>query len=219
MSMSDRPISAACLRVFLYALAVGVVVWVIHQDADYVVAGEKFGERSFTESLQLILLAITIAGFGWAGWRRPDLRGFTNLMAGLALLAWIRELDWLLDHVVHGFWKYPAVLVLAGTGLLVWRRRGDLSASIVDFLQRPAWGVILSGFVTVFVFSRLFGYKGFWQAVLEDGYLRAAKNAAEEGTELLGYALLAIGAIEYARAVVTGNPSRRQATPVRGRPG
>ena len=56
---------------------------------------------------------------------------------------------------------------------------------------------MMAGFITTFVFSRLFGRSIFWQAVMEEQYFRSVKNAAEEGTELLGYGLMLIGAIEY----------------------
>lgn len=49
----------------------------------------------------------------------------------------------------------------------------------------------------VLVFSRLAGMNYLWLTLLDDSYIRTIKNLAEEGTELLGYSLLAYSALGF----------------------
>ncbi|MGN2613391.1 hypothetical protein ACTFQ6_16755 [Aliivibrio fischeri] len=51
--------------------------------------------------------------------------------------------------------------------------------------------------VVVLVFSRLVGMNHLWQILLQGDYIRTVKNLAEEGTELLGYSLLAYSALGF----------------------
>ncbi|MDX1556111.1 MAG: hypothetical protein R3212_08800, partial [Xanthomonadales bacterium] len=72
-------------------------------------------------------------------------------------------------------------------------RRDPLSASTL----------LVQLFLVLLVFSRLFGRASFWQSVMGEDYLRVVKNIAEEGTELLGYGLIAIAAVELLVVVVS----------------
>ncbi|WP_027962458.1 hypothetical protein [Halomonas halodenitrificans] len=51
--------------------------------------------------------------------------------------------------------------------------------------------------MTTYVFSRLYGRGDFWEAVLQENYVRDFKSGAEEVVELFGYALLLIAVIEF----------------------
>ncbi len=200
MNTDLKNILHAAIRVIVYGLVIIGSIMVIYYDGNgpVDVLGYKFtDENSYTEYLQELMLFVTSLLFIWAGVKNRGVQGFTTLMAGIALIALIRELDLQLNLIVHGFWKYPAFLVLIITAYLVYRKKDTLFSGISDFLKKPSWGVMLSGFLTVFVFSRLFGKKTFWMALMDDGYMRTVKNAAEEGTELLGYTLIAIAAVEY----------------------
>jgi hypothetical protein len=192
-----KPIFNAGVRVVLYAAIIVVAVLIVHQDAKLVVDGLKFSEQSYTEYLQEIMLLVTGVLFLVAGFRQPKVQGLTALLSGFVFTAFIREFDWLLDKIVHGFWVYPAFALLGGFVFWAFKKRATLAESIKELLSMPTWGVLLSGFLGVFVFSRLFGKGTFWKALMEDNFIRSAKNAAEEGTELFGYTLLAIAAAEY----------------------
>ena len=61
----------------------------------------------------------------------------------------------------------------------------------------------------VLAFSRLFGRGSFWEAVMGDSYMRLVKNIAEEGTELMGYALLVIAAVEFLWQVLSQKRSSK----------
>ena len=74
--------------------------------------------------------------------------------------------------------------------------RKSLFESFYALLNHRAISWLVIGFLVTFVFSRLFGRTVFWEHLLESDYNRWAKNAAEEGIELLGYALMFIGGVE-----------------------
>ncbi|TKG96342.1 hypothetical protein EYV94_03545 [Puteibacter caeruleilacunae] len=187
----------AFIRVIVYGVVMVAAVLVIHQDAGLVVNGLHFSEQSYTEYLQEILLFVTAIFFLLAGARNPNVKGFSIAMSGVALLAFIREFDWLLDEVVHGFWKFPALAVLLIVAFLVFKKKEQFLPAVNDFIKRPSWGVLLAGFLIVFVFSRLFGKSTFWKELMDENYIRSVKNAAEEGIELLGYALIMISSVEF----------------------
>lgn len=120
----------------------------------------------------------------------------------------IRELDAYLDAIYEGAWLSLALVALTITIVIVYRRKQELGDSIRLFLSTPASGFFIAGGLGIFVFSRLFGYKGIWKALFQvdnlDPYTasRWVKNAVEEGSELFGYCLVLCAAIElmlYAR--------------------
>lgn len=82
-------------------------------------------------------------------------------------------------------------------GYLVYRYKDNFVHDTVEFIKRPEFGILLCGFLTVFVFSRLFGCRILWESVMGDGYMRCVKNAVEEGVELLGYLFIGIASVEY----------------------
>ncbi|MDN6314120.1 MAG: hypothetical protein L0J56_02290, partial [Halomonas sp.] len=57
-------------------------------------------------------------------------------------------------------------------------------------------GLFTAGFFTTYAFSRLYGRKEFWQAVMQEHYMGNIKSMAEEVVELLGYSLILFAMIE-----------------------
>jgi len=158
----------------------------------------RFSESGCVETAQLAMLALAMLAFACGIRSNTQRRTLGIVFYGLFMLAYIRELDWLLDKVVHGFWKAPAAAVAGAAAWGVWRRRQHLLPALADLFERPAWGLLSGGFLTVTVFSRLIGLKANWVAMLGRGALTTSiKRAAEEGVELLGYTLIACGAWAY----------------------
>lgn len=87
---------------------------------------------------------------------------------------------------------------LAIVFFLIWKNRLSFLAGMQLYLPTSACGLFMGGFLTTYVFSRLFGMQHLWRTALEDGYVKIAKTMAEESTELLGYALLLFSVIEMA---------------------
>ena len=192
-------IREAIVKIILYGGLVAGIYLIIFLDAQWPLTGKtkKFLEISYTEFTQEIVLLLTAALFWISGTRTRPKRSFALLMSGVTALAFCREFDFLCNCVFDGCWKIPAMMVIIGFGYLVYRYKDNFIHDAAEFVKRPEFGILLCGFLTVFVFSRLFGCQILWESVMADGYIRCVKNAAEEGMELLGYLFIAFAAVEY----------------------
>lgn len=199
--MNIKPIIFAAVRVILYAIPVAASAMIIKGDAGVAINGIKFGEGSSTEWMQQMYLLLTSLFFIVAGVRSKSHKAISYLMGGGALVALVRELDVYLDKVYHGAWFPLAMLVLASALFLVYRQKKQIWENLEEFFTTTSFGTFIAGFLSVFVFSRLFGTKKVWRALFEVEKLepmqRWVKNAVEEGSELFGYTLLFIAAIEF----------------------
>jgi hypothetical protein len=156
----------------------------------------KFSEQSFTEYLQatfllsssLILLYILLTS--------KNIKYTSLLLFGLTCTSLIRESDVFFDSIFIGAWQIPAFAVLGIVIFVLYRHFFQLVKELAYYLSSLSFGLFIGGFLTTYVFSRLFGRKKFWYAVMEDQYLRIVKNAAEEGVELFGYLILLFAVIE-----------------------
>lgn len=200
-SLYKYPLSFAIARIIGYALIVLIVSQVILWDSHTVGIWGKFGEDSATEWSQEIFLLLTALLFAGVGYATPAIRGFAGMMSGVAAMGLIREYNNYLHTWFRGAWQLLALAVLIATIFYVYKNRKTLSSPFREYIQQPAFGITLSGFLVVMVFSRFFGSKPLWENLLGVAELvnehRWVKNAAEEGSELLGYCLLFIGALEY----------------------
>ncbi|MFA8434790.1 MAG: hypothetical protein ACEPOZ_09775 [Marinifilaceae bacterium] len=199
--MSLKPARMGIFRVFLYALPIAFAAQIIFLDASRSVDTYKFTEASYTEWMQAVCLLLTSLLFLWTGWLESNRRAFAFLMSGGALMAAIREFDWWFDAIYHGAWLPFAMVVLLIVLWGIFKNRSQFAVNLDEFFKTRASGAFLTGFLTVFVFSRLFGRKIVWRALFEVEKLeplqRGVKNASEEGVELLGYVLLLISGVEY----------------------
>lgn len=199
--MNLKPIFFAALRVILYAIPVAVSALVIKSDASVVIDGIKFGESSNTELMQEFYLLLTSLVFFVVGIRNQQYKAISYLMSGGAMVALIREFDVYFDQIYHGAWFPFALAVLLFALFMVYRQRNQIFENLEDFFSTPAFGTFIAGFLGVFVFSRLFGTKKLWMTLFEVESLepmqRWVKNAVEEGSELFGYTLLFIAAVEF----------------------
>jgi len=185
------------LRIVFYAVLLLLVSQLIYIDA-LEVAKQKFKEESWTEYLQVITLFLTALIFYISAHKWPKFRSLGILLAGAATIAFIREIDAYLDaYVFDGAWQTLALVAAISIGWMTYKWRKGLIEAIQYFIGTQSFGLCLGGFLTVFVFSRMFGRQIFWRAVMEEGYMRSVKNAAEEGLELLGYLLIFMSAIEF----------------------
>lgn len=170
----------------------------------------SFTEQGWTENVQVAVLFLAGMLFVLGGRLYPRYRRMANLLAVPAWLGIIREKDEISDLIFQGAWKIPFFLLLIAAGIYLWKHKEDIFASLNEFIFTTAWGVLISGFCMTFVFSRIFGMRGNWQAILTTLGLndiltpehfgltiRIVRRAAEEGTELCGYALIALAAASF----------------------
>ncbi|MEL6869835.1 MAG: hypothetical protein AAFO81_08540 [Pseudomonadota bacterium] len=155
-------------------------------------------EWSPVEWLQIAALMM-IAGLAIlaAQWQ-PGQVALSRLTLAMAVGATIRELDLFLDfYFVDHLWQVLIAVLFAVTGVYLWRNKRSLVRAVQRAAITPAPNLVFAGFVVI-IFANLLGHAPFWQSILGDAYLRGAKLAAEEMTELLGYCFWLLGQLEYA---------------------
>lgn len=182
-----------------FVLAVLAVMPAMLVNIDLGDAGVWKGEFTLTELAQELLLTGTALLFWTLAVKRPDLRGFTVLVAGFFTCALIRELDALFDQIQHGFWVYPALLVtMVSVTCAVVFNRATIARPMVLFLHTKAYFLMAIGLVTLLFFSRTIGSGNLlWSGLLGDAYSNDFKNALQEGIELYGYILIGYSAVLY----------------------
>jgi len=62
------------------------------------------------------------------------------------------------------------------TATSVYQDGEALLGSLHGFAGKPGFGLMVGGFVTVFVFYRLFGRQVLWRAIIGDGYMPVVKT-------------------------------------------
>lgn len=185
-------------RALLYVLFIVGVAQLISLEGYSQLTESSYSELSLTEKMQDLFAFISCLIFLFAARMSTELRPMAVMLAALTGMMFIRESDSFLDqNVFDGAWQTLVTLVIIATTLYLRKQPYPIKASMVEYARLPSSGVLLSAILVTFVFSRLFGRRSFWEAVMGDGYVRVVKNIAEEGTELMGYALLLIAATEF----------------------
>jgi hypothetical protein len=191
MKESGKIILFFTVRITLYIALMVILNFIYVHDAAHITNTGKFGENSWTEIMQESLLFITGLIFIAVGRYDRELRTVAQLASIFFFMALIREFN---NQITY--WPYleiPLIVLFLG---LTYSNRTKLISSVLRLLNDRALAWLVIGFLVTFVFSRLFGRTVFWQTLLENDYNRWAKNAAEEGIELLGYTFLFIGGVE-----------------------
>ncbi|VFQ46388.1 hypothetical protein [Desulfoluna butyratoxydans] len=193
-------LSGTFARYFFYAFLAGAMALCITWEALNTPSAYLFGEDSLLEALQVAALFFTMVCAWTAGHRDPSPNPVATMLVGAAAMAGIREFDFCLDrYLFDGGWQVLVCFTALLTAASVYRDRETLLDSLHGFAGKPSFGLMVGGFVTVFVFSRLFGRQVLWRGIMGDGYMPVVKTAVEEGTELLGYTLIFIGSLEFLR--------------------
>jgi len=188
------------LRVFLYAVLLGGLAYgmlwgaVVYDDVFY----DEIGP---VEVLETVFALTTAVIFLATARRNKEREPCAILVAGFLFCIFIRESDYFLDELVaRHTWKVLVSLTLVLLAIYIAKNFKRVVASVLDFVGQPSFGVFLSGLLVLIVFSRLFGYGGFWKAIMDDSSYRTVKTIVEEGTEQMGYFLLLISSCEYLHA-------------------
>ena len=188
------------LRGLLYAVLLGGLAYgmlwgaVVYDDAFY----DEIGP---VEVLETVFALSTALVFLVAALRNKEREPCAILVAGFLFCIFIRESDYFLDVLVaRHTWKVLVSLTLVLLAIYIAKNFKRVVASVLDFVGQPSFGIFLSGLLVLIVFSRLFGYGGFWKAIMDDSSYRTVKTIVEEGTEQMGYFLLLISSCEYLHA-------------------
>jgi hypothetical protein len=180
------------VRIILYASLIYGIAEGILFDASHPMEDGYFGEITFTEIGQEVILFLLFGFFLWLNYRWKEIKPVSILVSLFFLMSFIREFNFLIDK-----WIFPVLLVFAFAVWLFIRDFKKINAATKRFFSVPASGWFLPGLLITFVFSRLFGRSKFWQLLYHDESYRLAKAATEEGLELLGNTIMLIGAIEF----------------------
>jgi len=206
----NNSVALLVLRAFLYAVFVAGLVYLVTLEGYRDGKDSAYSEQSLTEWLESGYALLSGLVFIAVARLSATLRPVAAMLAALCFMMFIREADFFLDRIFDGAWQVLVTLVLIVTALYLWRQPRSIAESIREFAQLPSAGILLSGFLVLFVFSRLFGRGSFWQSVMGDDYVRVVKNIAEEGTEIMGYGLIAIAAIELLVFAISAARARTQ---------
>lgn len=125
-----------------------------------------------------------------------SLRGGIILVTGFFSTLLIREQDAFLDKIYHGFWLVPALVVTAIALFFAWRYRWTIRDGLMYIRNNHHFPALTLGLFLLLGFSRVFGNKAIWKTICTTEFF-PAKHAAEEGTELMAYAILLYWAITY----------------------
>ena len=185
-------------RIVVYGLLMGLLYQLMFLDAGQKGQEMKFMESTFTEWTQQVILLMMAAIFAHCAYHFSHMRCLSIILAGIAATGLVREYNnFFNDRVFDGAWQLLALMTIIVTGILGWKHRKDFWQELGKYYNSLSFGLLLAGFLTTFIFSRLFGKTVFWETLMEERYFRSVKNAAEECVELLGYGLLLAATAEF----------------------
>jgi len=155
----------------------------------------RFTETGPIEYTQSLILATSAGLYFLEAYRRPELRRSLVLVGGFLACMLIREQDYFLDFIRHGFWVYPALGTAAACLAYACTDLRRTIAGLEHFVRWKYFPYLLIGLVIVLAYSRLFGMRSLWEELLGRRFLYDAKTAMEESSELLGYLFILTSAV------------------------
>lgn len=193
MNSNIKTILNGAAEFFLAALIAAGVIGCIYLD---VTVNQNIKENSFVEfSQEVLLMATTIIFAVQATTKR---HGGLWLVAGFFGCMLVREFDAFFDQIVHGAWKYFALVIIVFVFFKAWRLgKENTITTLSAFMKTRSFVFIFIGLLIVLVYSRLFGMGELWHSIMTDHFNRTVKNVVEEGSELWGYALVFWGSVKY----------------------
>lgn len=180
----------------VYTVAAAALAQLILFEAHQLGPLERFSEWGFVEWTQSALLAAAVAVAAVSALRSAGPQPLLTCLALAFAILLVRENDQVLEvWLPHGIWKWPALALLLWAAAVFFRHRDAVLEELRGLVGTFSLGVLIAGFATL-VFSRLFGRGELWEQLMGDQYVRAVKNAAEEGVELFALGLLLAGVVE-----------------------
>lgn len=179
-----------CLLMIIITLATSGTLWI-----DIKLLGNTISENSLTEISEQTLLLLSALSFAWLARTHQHLRAVAQLIGSFFAVMLIRELDKWFDIIQHGAWFYPAMLTTIISIAYALKHKSEFKPQMATFLKSGHMAQLVVGTMMLLISSRLFGMSELWQAIMGDNYIRAVKNAVEEGSELFSYYMIATAAI------------------------
>ena len=167
-----------------------------------------FTEYSYTQLGQSVALLAGIVASALL-LRRRVLSQLGLLIVALLTCALVRESDSFLDSVADGLWQMIVLLILVAVTLQMMAQKRALQTQVAWLGSHFSFGLMLAGFAIIMGFSRVFGRGEMWRQIMGESYSKTIKYFAEESVELMGYAILMIGVIEFSLAAMRHFRDRR----------
>ncbi len=201
----------ALIRYILYFLGIALFTWMLTtleiaspgslKLLVYAGDGDTLGtsEYSPVELIQVGILFICGLLYAWVAANCPSQRPIAFAFGGMALIFFIRELDYFLDlFIADNFWQVLLGIVLSVLIAYVYRHRRRFRVAWLRLWPSPGMTLLFAGATIIFAFVPLIGHEPLWMSILGNDYHRVVKLAVEEFIELSAYFLWLIGTIEYA---------------------
>ena len=155
-------------------------------------------EYSWPENLQLLFLGVIALMAADCVRRLPMQRPVSVLLLGLAGAAFIRECDWYLDVFVRDHvWQLLLAMLVVWVAVYQLRHASALASAVARVPSSVGFALIGCAVAGLLVFAGVVGHEPLWLAILGDDYVRVAKLATEELSELFCYWLWFTGQSEY----------------------
>jgi len=198
------------LRYILYIVGIAFVTWLLTSVEIigpgglslhvYAFPGDDIGTSEYSpiEAIQAAILVTCGLLFAWIAHYCPAQRPIALVFCGLAVIFFIRELDYFLDRfIADNFWQALMAIVAALLIVYTYRHWRRFRLAWLRIWPSPGIALIFAGAIVNFAFVSFVGQESFWTAVSGENFQRIVQLAVEEFTELLGYFLWLIGTIEY----------------------
>ncbi len=195
--MLSLPVRTVALRGVLYILLLAGLMQATLQIDVMHPGGPNLTETSLTEISQAAMLFLSAVLMLVIRQRLQVMRTTSLLLWAFFAASFVRENDsWLDIYAFDGAWQCLVALIVVPTLAISIIRHKAFASEFRLFSNSLGFGLFAGGFLTTYLFSRLYGRSEMWQALMGDGYLRVVKDAAEEMTELAGYSLLLFASVE-----------------------
>lgn len=162
---------------------------------DTAIFKNRLSEVSLTELSQSTIVLTTAILLYKKAIISSTLKGTLFLASTLLTMMFIREADYYLDFVYHGFWKVPVFIVFSIGVYTVIKRKLPIITPLKQAIHTKAFGYMMCGLFITLVFSRLFGTGTIWRTMLPYDDATYIKNIIQESLELLGYCITFLGAL------------------------
>lgn len=211
----------AWLRYISYVIGVAIITWLLVQLEItspgslklqvYLNPGDTLGTSEYSplEIMQSGILVVCGLLMAWVATNCPSQRPIAIFFGGLAIVFFIREIDFFLDRLADNLWQVLIAVPTALVAVYTYRQRRRFRIAWGRIWPSPGLSVLFSGAIVMFAVAQLIGGEALWMAILGDDYKRIVSVAVEEFTELSAYYLWLIGTIEYsfqARVITMREP-------------
>jgi hypothetical protein len=191
--MKLNSITAILLEFFaLIGLMISVTGFIY---LDTSILNNRLTELSFTEFAQSGFILISTVLFLIKTKKEPSSAGLFILISGLFAMMFVRESDYYLDAIYHGFWKVPVSIIFIVCLFFTYKNKTKIIQPLLKYQNTKAFTYTFIGFLITIVFSRLFGTGSLWIEIATSADSSYIKTVVQEGLELFGYSLVLMGAI------------------------